>query len=852
MATAAATPLPTTLPIALPGWIERRPPRGRLTALPDLDPPFDTTDLCEACGAYEWASILSGKPSQAVWSSFAQRHMYNLDGADGGGAPFYRVSMPAIPATAPALSSGVPASTLVLACPLCRLWCDAHRRVYPNGEPSEKARDHADRFYRDCWFTYYVFDYTYFRQTRGGNLRNIEDGEQVAETRQKAMISLRLRFLGNESADAFECLLELTCVDDDLPEGYRQRGGRLLPDGCIDESVLRGWLERCEEGDRDAIGRVSVEPKQDDSDSEKRKHGEACSASIGQEEVQAVAKTMKLRLLDVNTLTVVVRGFDDRYCALSYVWGTVDQFKAAPRHFRPDLDRPGELMLDLDAVISASVSSRGWTGLFAGRKQTKVLGRTITDAIAVTRRLGIPYLWVDSLCILQNDTELEATIPNMHLIYKMAVLTIVGAAGADCDAGLPRSHPRARQITQIRQKVGGRTFMLAQPSLDLILPHTAWSTRAWTFQEGRLPARLLIFTDVGVYFRCRSDTWAEDSPMTVKAQPARQGTQLFGGVEVPIEAAFADYTYNVQRYTRRRLTCQSDALAAFSGFVSEIRRVSIKTDFHWGLPRAHFDAALLWKASSLWSWHKWAYRPSKDDQAADDHDSSSCGEEDCPWQARRERARFPLEEGFRWANEHYPQPEFARLKRRPGLPSWSWCGWQGECGYFPRKARQPELHLLDAIESLVEWPWGERCAEFEQGWEEALQKHGVLTFRAMTATVDFAKLPFGRIGEAPRRAWRGWPMDGGPPLREGVVECVLLSRQRRHPVNHTNHYDSHHRTLDPVKDPWEKEPPCCLVNVMVLSKPADKLGTRGRRGIGMMREDIWASFEPTRQVVRLR
>ncbi|KAH7345927.1 heterokaryon incompatibility protein-domain-containing protein, partial [Pyrenochaeta sp. MPI-SDFR-AT-0127] len=180
---------------------------------------------------------------------------------------------------------------------------------------------------------------------------------------------------------------------------------------------------------------------------------------------------VKLRLLDVQQLKVVVRSFDTPYVALSYVWGSAKCFRA-------------------ERNISGSAASTG------------VIPRTILDAMKVTRALGQQYLWVDSICILNEPEELTSTVEAMDIIYKKALLTIVGAAGSDCMAGLPRAHARAPQITQISERVDGRTFIMAQPSLDFVLKSCAWSTRGWTFQESKLSRRKLIFTSSGVYFRC--------------------------------------------------------------------------------------------------------------------------------------------------------------------------------------------------------------------------------------------------------------------------------------------------------------------------------------------------------------
>ena len=66
-----------------------------------------------------------------------------------------------------------------------------------------------------------------------------------------------------------------------------------------------------------------------------------------------------------------------------------------------------------------------------------VLPRTVRHAIALNRLLGETYLWVDRLCIVQDDESTKsAQINSMASIYADSYLTIVAAQGDDADAGL--------------------------------------------------------------------------------------------------------------------------------------------------------------------------------------------------------------------------------------------------------------------------------------------------------------------------------------------------------------------------------------------------------------------------------
>jgi hypothetical protein len=69
------------------------------------------------------------------------------------------------------------------------------------------------------------------------------------------------------------------------------------------------------------------------------------------------------------------------------------------------------------------------------------------DAIAITRKLGIRYLWIDSLCIIQDDREdqeLEAI--KMGSVYGNAYLVLAATAAADGDVGCIFPRPISQEV----------------------------------------------------------------------------------------------------------------------------------------------------------------------------------------------------------------------------------------------------------------------------------------------------------------------------------------------------------------------------------------------------------------------
>jgi hypothetical protein len=84
-----------------------------------------------------------------------------------------------------------------------------------------------------------------------------------------------------------------------------------------------------------------------------------------------------------------------------------------------------------------------------------LIPRTIQDAITVTRKIEQKFIWVDALCILQDDEDDKAElIDSMGEIYRRPILTIVAAAGQNASYGLPGVAPGSRDIRQVIQQVG--------------------------------------------------------------------------------------------------------------------------------------------------------------------------------------------------------------------------------------------------------------------------------------------------------------------------------------------------------------------------------------------------------------
>ena len=265
----------------------------------------------------------------------------------------------------------------------------------------------------------------------------------------------------------------------------------------------------------------------------------------------------------------------------------------------------------------------------------RYLPRTIRDAMTLTALLGERYLWVDALCIIQDHPEKDAQLQAMDKVYSEAAWSLVAASATSANSCLPRfqilntSPQEAEQHTAIIQ---GKEFAVVLPDLMTSLENSTWNTRAWTYQEGVLSSRLLLFCKDQVYFNCfHGYTYCEDVSFEQSHQNRTGESQISGQIFVTDgQTNFEIYSEAVSTYSARNISFHEDALKAFSGVLSVLKS-SFRGEFLYGLPATELDQALLCYPSSS------IYR---------------------------------------------------RLSADGGelFPSWTWAGWVGEVRYWPNLA----------------------------------------------------------------------------------------------------------------------------------------------------------------------
>lgn len=375
--------------------------------------------------------------------------------------------------------------------------------------------------------------------------------------------------------------------------------------------MLKAWLKDCEDN-----------------------HGPQCNSSV-----QPYLRPVRnFRVIDVQDMCLVHLTIAMRFIALSYVWGGPQELKAEKKNIR-HLESKDSLRDLYDKIP-----------------------RTIRDAIHLLTKLGERYLWVDALCIVQDDEdEASHLIGVMDLIYGCANFTIVAASGQGVTAGLPGVQIGSRLIKQDIAEVAVGVKLMVLPSLAKSFSSSVYYTRGWTFQEQIMSRRRLVFTDSRIYLQCECRVYREDfcpdKPDVVchLLQDSDRATSLssyFGSKTGRVFGPGGGYERLVSNYLTRSLTKDDDIFRAFSG-VLNLLETKLSFKFIAALPVNRLDSSIIFTTKRT-------------------------------------------------------------ATRRESFPSFSWLGWKGEVNW-PESEHTQHPFLSQAVADKKEWFLSDTYIEWYEG-----------------------------------------------------------------------------------------------------------------------------------------
>ncbi|KAF2432486.1 HET-domain-containing protein [Tothia fuscella] len=350
----------------------------------------------------------------------------------------------------------------------------------------------------------------------------------------------------------------------------------------------------------------------------------------------------KIRLVERNEIPVnKISGIE--YIALSHCWGK-DQ-KLIPRTTRANR------LMRKDGIA--------WDELT----------NTFRDAMEICLKLWKPYIWIDSLCIVQDDEmDVRVHCASMSQVYSNAFCTVAATGAVDGSQGcfMKRTSTSQRSCwltptdADLAAQYDDNGIIRSMPQTFTILPtFKNWTSsltgqpllsRGWCLQERELSCRVLHFTADRVLWECRESYASEDnSSLETKNMLKDKGIKfrLLDGTprdrkDRPYDYKFLKWLDSVEEYSTRHLSVQNDKLRAIAGLADAIRTIQVDDVYLSGLWKRDLFRQLLWRPVVTPAW-------------------------------------------IEYASECWPPPPIAN-----GLPTWSWASYNGPV-YFIRNTYQTDV-----------------------------------------------------------------------------------------------------------------------------------------------------------------
>ncbi|KAE8448134.1 hypothetical protein EG329_009738 [Mollisiaceae sp. DMI_Dod_QoI] len=221
------------------------------------------------------------------------------------------------------------------------------------------------------------------------------------------------------------------------------------------------------------------------------------------------------------------------------------------------------------------------------------LPKTFKDAIEIAQRLGLDYLWVDSLCIVQDsEDDWQKESARMHSVYGGSVITIAASSAQDGSEGCFLKPPHFSGGLRARITDGGKRRVQDFRSSELYnlsTYETHLGSRAWALQEKMLPPRTIHFGDRGAFWECRTTIASEYLPDGFPKQLVSPLVRRKGKFEWL-------WLQIVQIYSAANLTFGKDKLPALSGIAS-LGHNETGDQYLAGLWRRQVEEQLCWRRS---------------------------------------------------------------------------------------------------------------------------------------------------------------------------------------------------------------------------------------------------------------
>jgi hypothetical protein len=261
---------------------------------------------------------------------------------------------------------------------------------------------------------------------------------------------------------------------------------------------------------------------------------------------------------------------------------------------------------------------------------TDSLPKTLRDAITFTRKLGISYLWIDSLCIIQDSiADWEAEAIKMGEVYSQSYCNLAATYSSECDGGLfwdenPYSVCPIVLTPQLQPILAEPVVLFDRNMWQMrIRTSSPLNNRGWVLQERLMALRTIHFTYDQILWECRQTRRAQHFHLRLPCDdedwPGNKGKWVniysLRNLQAPVEGVDLKLLWNaiVHTYTTCRLTFPRDKLVAIGAIAAHIA-AQTGDEYVAGLWRRDMPQNLAWTPmpyrgrlpptyrSPSWSW----------------------------------------------------------------------------------------------------------------------------------------------------------------------------------------------------------------------------------------------------------
>ncbi|KAL2688003.1 heterokaryon incompatibility protein-domain-containing protein, partial [Phyllosticta citricarpa] len=333
----------------------------------------------------------------------------------------------------------------------------------------------------------------------------------------------------------------------------------------------------------------------------------------GHENCDRKKSVLPTRVIDVQSnppKVVLSHGKSDIYVALSHCWGGLIETRLLHKTF--------------DAFTAKGIPE-------------ETLPPTFRDALFVIRQLGIRWIWIDALCIIQDDDgdwEREALL--MSQVYQQAAFVLSAYSTPGSKAGL--GFRRAARVARLQK---GEDVYIQRAFIDMSDTFHPLGGRGWCLQEHVLAFAVLQMGRGHIEWNCPAGFYTEKEPHVLQTENKNVVLNLVTA-SLGVTSQERAWRHVAQNFTERGLTFESDKMVALAGVV---------TMFETGLP--HFAHTLLKNPTyvvGLW--------------------------------------QETLFKDLMWATNPYAKV----IPRRDRAPSWSWIAWDGPVTWTLQDQLERGLH----------------------------------------------------------------------------------------------------------------------------------------------------------------